>query len=98
MGCQKKIVQKIVDKNADYLFAVKGNQGSLEKAIDDFYHPSMLQVFAEGDSYASQEKRHGREETRRALVTNELSFLGDLELEWPNTEKCRYHDQYAPTR
>lgn len=84
MGCQKKIAQKIVDKNADYLLVVKGNQGSLEKAIGDFYHPSMLQVFAEGDSYASQEKGHGREETRCALVTNELSFLGDLELEWPN--------------
>ncbi|MBY8180333.1 ISAs1 family transposase, partial [Vibrio fluvialis] len=43
----------------------------------------MLQGFAEGDSYASQEKGHGREETRCALVTNELSFLGDLEYEWP---------------
>ncbi|MDW2312746.1 ISAs1 family transposase [Vibrio sp. 1075] len=83
MGCQKKIAQKIVDKNADYLLAVKGNQGSLEKAIGEFYRPSMLQEFAEGDSYASQEKGHGREETRCALVTNELSFLGDIEHEWP---------------
>lgn len=84
MGCQQKIAQKIVEKNADYLLAVKGNQGNLEQAIGEFYRPAMLQEFAEGDSYASQEKGHGREETRCALVTNELSFLGDLEHEWPN--------------
>ncbi len=84
MGCQRKIAQKIVYKNVDYLLAVKANQSSLEKAIGELYRPSMLQGFAEGDSYASQEKGHGREETRCALVTNELSFLGDLEIEWPN--------------
>lgn len=44
----------------------------------------MLQEFADGDSYASQEKEHRREEKRCALVTNELSYLGDLEFEWPN--------------
>lgn len=83
MGCQKKIASKILDKNADYLLAVKGNQGSLEKAINDFYKPSMLQKFDEGYSYSSQDKSHGRVETRCALVTNYLSFLGDLEYEWP---------------
>jgi predicted transposase YbfD/YdcC len=83
MGCQKKIAQKILDKNADYLLAVKGNQGSLEQAIGDFYKPSMLQNFDEGDSYSTQEKGHGRLETRCALTTNNLSFLGDLEYEWP---------------
>lgn len=84
MGCQGKIAQKIVDKSADYLLAVKGNQGKLEEAINDFYRPSMLQDFAEGDSYSSQEKGYGRMETRCVLVTQDLSFLGDLEQEWPN--------------
>ena len=27
MGCQKEIAQKIVDREADYLLAVKENQG-----------------------------------------------------------------------
>ncbi|HHC6523965.1 TPA: hypothetical protein ACN34I_001097 [Vibrio parahaemolyticus] len=39
MGCQRKIAQKIVDTNADYLLAAKGNQGSLEKTIGEFYRP-----------------------------------------------------------
>jgi predicted transposase YbfD/YdcC len=59
MGCQRKIAQKIINKNADYLLAVKGNQGKLDKAFDNYYWPSMLQNF-DGDSYSSQEKSHGR--------------------------------------
>lgn len=39
MGCQRNVAQKIVDKNSGYLLAVKGNQGSLEKAIGEFYCP-----------------------------------------------------------
>lgn len=86
MGCQRKIAQKIVDKSADYLLAVKGNQGSLEKAFDDYYRPSMLVNF-DGDSYSSQEKSHGRMETRCALVNEDLTVLGDLAYEWPEL-KC----------
>ena len=29
MGCQKKIAAKIVDEGADYILALKGNQGTL---------------------------------------------------------------------
>lgn len=82
MGCQRKIAQKIVDKSADYLLAVKGNQGKLEEAFSEYYHPSMLQEFS-GDSYASQDKSHGRLETRCALVNQDLSVLGDLAYDWP---------------
>ena len=28
MGCQREIAQKIVDKRADYVLALKGNQGA----------------------------------------------------------------------
>ena len=58
MGCQRKIAQKIVDKSADYLLVVKGNQGSLEQVFNDYYKPSMLMKF-DGDSYSSQDKSHG---------------------------------------
>jgi predicted transposase YbfD/YdcC len=33
MGCQTKIAQKILDKDADYLLALKGNQEYLEKRV-----------------------------------------------------------------
>ncbi|EOX1815247.1 ISAs1-like element IS1358 family transposase [Vibrio cholerae] len=82
MGCQKKIAQKICDKEADYLLAVKGNQGMLEQAFDDYFRMDMLQDF-DGSSYSTQEKSHGRIETRVALVNRDLSVLGDIEHEWP---------------
>jgi hypothetical protein len=34
MGCQRAIAQKIVDKNADYILALKGNQGSLRDDVE----------------------------------------------------------------
>jgi predicted transposase YbfD/YdcC len=36
MGCQRVIAQKIIDKKADYIFALKGNQGSLRHDVNLF--------------------------------------------------------------
>ena len=37
MGCQRAIAEKIVDKNADYILAVKENQGHLLEEIQDSF-------------------------------------------------------------
>ncbi|HAS6451447.1 TPA: ISAs1 family transposase [Vibrio parahaemolyticus] len=37
-GYQKKIAQKIVDENANYMLVVKDSHGLLEKAIREFHH------------------------------------------------------------
>ncbi|GHU55592.1 hypothetical protein FACS189411_04350 [Bacteroidia bacterium] len=34
MGCQRKIASTIISRGADYILAVKGNQGALEEDID----------------------------------------------------------------
>jgi len=34
MGCQRDIAQKIIDKKADYLLALKGNQGTLRADVE----------------------------------------------------------------
>jgi hypothetical protein len=36
MGCQRAIAQKIIDKKADYVFGLKGNQGSLRDDVELF--------------------------------------------------------------
>ena len=82
MGCQRDIAKTIVDKGADYLLAVKGNQKRLEKAFNDYFRMEMLQSF-EGSSYSTQEEGHGRKETRVALVNDDLSVLGDIAYDWP---------------
>src|SRR5262249_30424684 len=37
MGCQKEIAAKIVEKGADYVLALKGNQGSLKEDVELFF-------------------------------------------------------------
>ena len=37
MGCQREIAQQIVDGGADYLLAVKENQGQLHEGIRDLF-------------------------------------------------------------
>lgn len=83
---------EIVDKSADYLLTVKGNQGSLEQAFNDYYKSSMLAKF-DVDSYSSQDRSHGRLDTRSALVNQNLSVLGDLEYEWLELKSMGHHGQ-----
>ena len=36
MGCQRAIAKKIRDKKADYIIALKGNQGTLREDVEVF--------------------------------------------------------------
>jgi hypothetical protein len=36
MGCQRTIAQKVMDKKADYIFALKGNQSTLRDTVELF--------------------------------------------------------------
>ena len=46
MGCQTEIAEKIVEKKADYVLAVKGNQPTLHEGIIDFFLDQMEDDFA----------------------------------------------------
>ena len=37
MGCQRAIAEKILDQGADYVLALKGNQPTLEAAVERFF-------------------------------------------------------------
>ena len=45
MGCQQTIAKKIVDKKADYILALKGNQGNLHKEVSKFFNQSFDNKF-----------------------------------------------------
>ena len=78
MGCQKEIVSAIAEKEADYLIAVKGNQGNLQEQIQDsFRFLPAISVSEETDC------GHGRIETRRCSVINDLTLIENRE-EWKN--------------
>ena len=82
-GCQKEIVEKIVDNGGKYLIAVKGNQKTLRNEAENFFEQAR-QVEYEGvdcQTCIACEKEHGRIEERRVAVTNDLDWL-DIRKDW----------------
>ncbi len=77
---QKDIAEKIQKQGGDYLFAVKGNQGRLNKAFEEKFPLKELNN-PEHDSYAISEKSHGREETRLHIVCDVPDELIDFTFE-----------------
>ena len=45
MGCQQAIAEKIIDKKADYILAVKENQGHLLEEIEDPIRSAKTALF-----------------------------------------------------
>lgn len=70
MGCQTEIARQIVDADADYCLAVKGNQPTLHQGIVDFFSDHMADDFARTKArrYETSGKGHGREETRWYII------------------------------
>jgi len=84
MGTQTAIAETIQSRGADYVLAVKDNQPRLAESIQDFWrsfraHPASHtpNSFAE-----TVEKDHGRLETRRCYVFDQLECL-DKPQQWP---------------
>jgi predicted transposase YbfD/YdcC len=77
MGCQRDIAQKIVDKKADYVLALKGNQGSLREDVALFVAEQKATGFK--DTKISRDKTidgdHGRIETRTTTVIHDVAWL-----------------------
>ena len=85
IGCQKEIVKEIVNKKADYVISLKGNQENLHKDIKDYLDWAERIKFKEikYDYYRTLEKGHGRIEERRCWVTEEIEWLEGKE-DWAN--------------
>ena len=70
MGTQKEITNKIIDSNADYILAVKGNQPQLLEHIqDEFRFSKTLQT------HICEDIGHGRIETRICNVIKDFQFI-----------------------
>lgn len=80
MGTQKKIAQKIRDKKADYILALKGNQQNLHEDAS-FYLSNEVEKLQAGkknrivDIDIEYDKGHGRIEKRTCYVTNHVGWL-----------------------
>ncbi len=83
MGCQTEIADKIVEKGADYVLALKGNQGNLVDEVENYYKQAESIDFegVECDALESKECAHGRIEKREVYTTEDIDWLPQKE-EW----------------
>lgn len=77
MGCQTEIAETIVQQKADYLLAVKENQGQLYQDVQDLFTECQKAGFqgVPHDYYKTINKGHGRLEIRECWTLSESQFL-----------------------
>jgi predicted transposase YbfD/YdcC len=84
IGCQREIAKTILEKKADYVLALKGNQGSLRADVELFANEQKANGFAH--TKISQDTTidgdHGRIETRKTTVIHDVSWLQQRH-DWP---------------
>src|SRR5664279_921596 len=94
MGCQKKIAKEIVEADADYVLALKGNQETVHEEVKSFLDATLLEqqsprlqgaklskAAATLASLETVEKDHGRLEIRRYYQSDQLDWFADR-LKW----------------
>ncbi len=91
MGCQKKIAKEVIEADADYVLALKGNQEKVHEEVKSFLNstleekrksrpkggivPEDAAALAE---YEIVEKDHGRIEMRKYYQSDRLEWFEDL--------------------
>jgi predicted transposase YbfD/YdcC len=84
MGTQKEVAQAIVDKGADYVLALKGNQTNLHKEVEQVFARAGAGIFVlvKHTKHETVEERHGRRERRCVWTTTDLSRIKEAS-KWP---------------
>jgi len=84
MGCQRAIAQKIKDKKADYIIALKGNQGTLHEDARLFAAEQKTRDFKDTTvtRHETLDGEHGRIETRKYTVIHDVTWLQERH-DWP---------------
>lgn len=87
MGTQTHIAQKIIDKKADYVLALKGNQGQLHADVRDWFDWASENRFQDMPHSFAQtvNKNHGRIEIRQCWALSDARAF----------EVIRHHDGWA---
>lgn len=81
IGTQKAIAARIIEKKADYVLALKENQGALHADVEDFFADPAL-----GDACAAHrsiDAGHGRIEQRSAQAAD-ADWLAERHPQWPD--------------
>jgi predicted transposase YbfD/YdcC len=84
IGCQRDIARKVLDKKADYVLALKGNQGSLREDVELFAAEQKANGFRDTKTtrHETVDADHGRIETRTYTVIHDVAWLQERH-QWP---------------
>lgn len=89
MGCQKEIAANIIDQQADYVLALKGNHATVHEEVKGFFEDAVPPCAvrcadtAEKDKmdfHQTIDKGHGRIETRRYWQSTHIDWFEDRAL------------------
>src|SRR5690606_13758839 len=79
LHCQKDIAKEIVAADADYVLALKGNQGTAFAEVKSFLDDAVQRNEAHVVSTQTVGKEHGRHEVRRYWQSEQLEWFADRE-------------------
>jgi predicted transposase YbfD/YdcC len=84
MGCQRDIAAKILAKKADYVLALKGNQGTLREDVELFAAEQKANGFKDTtiSRHETVDGDHGRIETRTYTAIHDVGWLQQRH-DWP---------------
>ena len=84
MGCQRDIAAKILAKKADYVLALKGNQGTLREDVELFATEQKASGFKDTtvSRHETVDGDHGRIETRIYTAFHDVAWLQERH-DWP---------------
>jgi predicted transposase YbfD/YdcC len=84
MGCQREVAHSILERKADYILALKGNQTSLHEDVKLFVAEQKARDFKDctATTHQTLDGDHGRIETRNVTVVGGIEWLAKRH-EWP---------------
>ena len=77
MGCQKRIAREIIEADAQYVLALKGNHELVHEEVRTYLNDAILHTPEELAYTETVEKDHGRLETRRYWQSERLAWFAD---------------------
>ena len=79
MGCQRRIAREIKEADAEYVLALKGNQGTAHQEIASYLDAAIAGADPALARCEHIEKGHGRIETRRYWQSADIGWFADRE-------------------
>jgi predicted transposase YbfD/YdcC len=91
MGCQKEIVQQIVEGKGDFVIAVKDNQPKLKEAIENHFQHHLERDLEDLQYryYETRDEGHGRIDERSYYLTKVPVDFAPAE-DWPEVKAIGY--------